>query len=117
LDAIGKSSEEIKAMQKALHTVYKILKGIDNYIKFIFLTGVSKFAGLSVFSALNNPDDITLSEEYAAICGITQEELESNFAEYNRRCGDETVQNPRKTVGRHPQMVQRLFVGRNNFRL
>ncbi|MDR0713374.1 MAG: ATP-binding protein [Bacteroidales bacterium] len=82
LDVMGKSSEEIKAMQETLHDVYKVMKGADEYIKFIFLTGVSKFAGLSVFSALNNPEDITLSEEYATLCGITQEELESNFPEH-----------------------------------
>jgi hypothetical protein len=82
LDAIGKSSEEIETLRKALHNIYKALKGADEHIKFIFLTGVSKFAGLSVFSALNNPKDITLSEKYAAVCGITQDELESNFAEY-----------------------------------
>jgi hypothetical protein len=82
LKTIGKSREEIKAVQDVLHDIYNVLKSADNYIKFIFLTGVSKFAGLSVFSALNNPEDITLTEEYAAICGITQEELESNFSEY-----------------------------------
>jgi hypothetical protein len=63
LDVMGKSSEEIQAMQKALHDIYKVMKGSDEYIKFIFLTGVSKFAGLSVFSALNNVKDITLAEE------------------------------------------------------
>jgi hypothetical protein len=82
LDAMGKSSEEIKAMQKALHNIYKVLKGADGDIKFIFLTGVSKFAGLSIFSALNNVTDITLSENYSTLCGITQEELESNFSEH-----------------------------------
>jgi hypothetical protein len=82
LDVIGKSSEEIKAVQDALHDIYSVLKGADEHIKFIFLTGISKFAGLSIFSALNSLKDITLSEEYAAICGITQEELESNFSEY-----------------------------------
>jgi Holliday junction resolvase-like predicted endonuclease len=46
------------------------------------LTGVSKFAGLSIFSALNNVKDITLSEDYAALCGITQNELESSFSEH-----------------------------------
>jgi hypothetical protein len=46
------------------------------------LTGVSKFSGLSVFSALNNINDITVDERYAAICGYTQEELERNFEEY-----------------------------------
>ncbi|MDR2643999.1 MAG: ATP-binding protein [Planctomycetaceae bacterium] len=82
LDAIGKPSEEIKVMQKTLHDIYKVLKGADEYTKFVFLTGVSKFAGLSIFSALNNVKDITLSEEYADLCGITQEELESNFSEH-----------------------------------
>jgi hypothetical protein len=82
LRSIGKSSEEIENMQKTLHKIYNVMKGSDNHIKFIFLTGVSKFAGLSIFSALNNPDDITLSEEYATICGITQEELETNFSEH-----------------------------------
>ncbi|MDR2344610.1 MAG: AAA family ATPase, partial [Planctomycetaceae bacterium] len=82
LDVIGKPSEEIKAMQKALHDIYKVMKGADGYIKFIFLTGISKFSGLSIFSALNNVTDITLDEEYSALCGITQEELENNFSEY-----------------------------------
>jgi hypothetical protein len=82
LDTIGKSSKEIEAMQKTLHNIYNVLKGSDEYIKFIFLTGVSKFSGLSIFSALNNPDDITLSKDYATICGITQEELENNFSEH-----------------------------------
>jgi hypothetical protein len=74
LDVMDKLGEELKAIQKVLHNICKVLKGDDNYIKFIFLTGVSKFAGISVFSALNNPEDITLSEEYAAICGITREQ-------------------------------------------
>jgi hypothetical protein len=49
---------------------------------------VSKFSGLSIFSALNNPQDITLREEYAAICGYTQKELESNFSEYIDRAAE-----------------------------
>jgi hypothetical protein len=89
LDVMGKSSEEIRAMQEALHDIYKVMKGADNYIKFIFLTGVSKFAGLSIFSALNNIKDITLSKEYAALCGITQEEMESNFQEHLSAAAEE----------------------------
>jgi hypothetical protein len=46
------------------------------------MTGVSRFTGLSVFSALNNLNDITMNNEYAGICGYTQEELESNFKGY-----------------------------------
>jgi hypothetical protein len=66
----------------AVHDFYQVMKGADEHIRFIFLTGVSKFSGLSVFSALNNPDDITMLDRYATICGYTQEELESNFPEY-----------------------------------
>ena len=69
-------------IRKTVHDFYRIMKGSDTDLKFIFLTGISKFTGLSVFSALNNLSDITLHEQYASICGYTQEELESNFSEY-----------------------------------
>jgi hypothetical protein len=49
LRTIGKSKEEMEDMQKTLHKIYNVMKGSDEYIKFIFLTGVLKFAGLSVF--------------------------------------------------------------------
>ncbi|MDR2140142.1 MAG: ATP-binding protein [Tannerella sp.] len=69
-------------IRTAVHDFYQVLKGSDMYLRFIFLTGVSKFSGHSIFSALNHPDDITLQKPYASICGYTQEELESNFSEY-----------------------------------
>jgi hypothetical protein len=65
-----------------LQTFYKVLKGSDEHLRFIFLTGVSKFAGVSIFSGINNLRDITLSEDYATICGYTQSELEDYFPEY-----------------------------------
>jgi hypothetical protein len=74
--------ETMKSIQKVLHDFYQVLKGADEHIRFIFLTGVSKFSGLSIFSALNNPRDISLSDDYAALCGYTQQELENNFTEY-----------------------------------
>jgi hypothetical protein len=73
---------DLKKIQDTVHDFYQVMKGADEYIKFIFLTGVSKFSGLSIFSALNNPDDITISNRFASLCGYTQEELESNFSEY-----------------------------------
>ena len=82
LDVMGKSHEALRAMQETLHDIYKVLKGAADCLQFVFLTGVSKFAGLSIFSALNNLKDISLDEEYATICGYTQQELESNFPEY-----------------------------------
>jgi hypothetical protein len=69
-------------IKTGVHDFYQVMKSSDNHIEFIFITGVSKFSGLSIFSALNNPRDITLDENYASICGYTQEELESNFSVY-----------------------------------
>ncbi|MDR1140106.1 MAG: AAA family ATPase, partial [Planctomycetaceae bacterium] len=73
---------QLKTIRTAVHDFYQIMKASDKHLKFVFLTGVSKFSGLSVFSALNNLDDITLRQKYATVCGYTQEELESNFSEY-----------------------------------
>ncbi|MDR0700689.1 MAG: ATP-binding protein [Tannerella sp.] len=72
----------LKPVRTAVHDFYQVMKGADEHLRFVFLTGVSKFSGLSIFSALNNLDDITLHEQYAAVCGYTQEELESNFSEH-----------------------------------
>jgi hypothetical protein len=82
LDAIGSSHEAITAMRKSLHDFYRILKAADEHLKFLFLTGVSKFSGLSVFSALNNLSDLTMDRRYASVCGYTQQELENYFHEY-----------------------------------
>jgi Holliday junction resolvase-like predicted endonuclease len=80
-DTLDKT-ERIDEIRKFLQSFYKILKAADEHLRFVFLTGVSKFAGVSVFSGLNNLNDITLDEKYASICGYTQPELESYFSEY-----------------------------------
>jgi hypothetical protein len=72
----------LDGIRTAVHDFYQVMKGADDYLRFIFLTGVSKFSGLSVFSALNNPNDITLDKNYASLCGYTQEELEYYFPDY-----------------------------------
>ena len=58
---------------------YGNLKSEDQYLRFAFITGVTRFDKVSIFSDLNNLRDISLSEDFTAICGITQEELELNF--------------------------------------
>ena len=63
-----------------LRAFYFNLKGCDAFIKFALLTGVTKFSKLSVFSDLNNLNDISMQREYGAICGITEEELARYFA-------------------------------------
>ncbi len=57
------------------------LKDLDKHIRFLFITGVSKFSKVSLFSGLNNLTDITVNEDFAALCGYTQQELEHYFGE------------------------------------
>jgi hypothetical protein len=63
-----------------LRNLYSVIKDSDAHIRFVFLTGVSKFSKVSLFSGLNNLRDITLSPEYSAICGYTEADLEQVFA-------------------------------------
>lgn len=69
-------------MRSGLRDFYSVIKDSDEYIRFAFLTGVSKFSKVSVFSGLNNLKDITLDPAYSTICGYTQNELETVFAGY-----------------------------------
>ncbi|KZX12532.1 putative AAA-ATPase [Methanobrevibacter curvatus] len=71
-----------KKNRDILAKFFKILKTNDEYIKFIFLTGVSKIANLSLFSGLNSPDDITLDDRFALLCGYSEDELKDYFKEY-----------------------------------
>ncbi|GHT78661.1 ATPase AAA [Bacteroidia bacterium] len=80
LDAIGKT--EAADIRAFLQGFYVVLKGSDDHLKFVFMTGVTKVAKVSIFSALNSLEDITLDERYASICGYTQEELERDFSEH-----------------------------------
>lgn len=68
--------------REELKSLYTVLKDNDSHIRFLFLTGVSKFSKVSVFSGLNNLNDISFSDKYASICGYTQEELEAYFEPY-----------------------------------
>ncbi len=69
-------------MREELKNFYSVIKGNDEYIKFVFITGVSKFSKVSLFSGLNNIEDITLNPNYATICGYTQNDVETSFAEH-----------------------------------
>ena len=64
-----------REMRDGLRNLYSVIKGADAYIKFAFITGVSKFSKINLFSGLNNLQDITLDERYATVCGYTDNEL------------------------------------------
>jgi hypothetical protein len=68
--------------REILKNFYSGLKSLDARIAFLFITGVSKFSRVSIFSDLNHLYDITLGEDYAAIAGYTHQELLENFENY-----------------------------------
>ena len=68
--------------RKTLSGFYGILKSMDPYLRMTFITGVSKFSKASIFSVLNNLNDITMSENYAEICGIPIKSLNEYFGEH-----------------------------------
>jgi hypothetical protein len=73
--------ELASANREVLHNLYMVLKAADANLRFVFLTGVSKFTKTSVFSSLNNLKDITLKREYANICGFTEDDFDNLFAD------------------------------------
>ena len=79
LDALGKP-EVARANRDALRGLYSAIKFSDAHVKFTFLTGVSKFSKVSLFSGLNNLKDITLDRRCSAICGYTDTDLDTVFA-------------------------------------
>ena len=78
-----------KANRDVLREFYGVVKNSDQLLEFVFITGISKFAKVSLFSHLNNLDDITLSPQYAALVGYTQAELELYFDDYLQACTEQ----------------------------
>lgn len=79
LDVLGTDIEEKN--RNTLKGLYGTFKAADEFLKFVLLTGVTKFSQISVFSGFNQPKDISLDSRYDALCGITEEELYSCFEE------------------------------------
>ena len=74
-----------KENQKIMKDFYSVLKPLSNQIRLLFITGVSKFSKVSIFSDLNHLDDLTLQPDYATLTGYTQEELEFYFEDYLKK--------------------------------
>ena len=79
LQTMGVDEALNEKYRNELKAFYSVIKTCDQYIRFAFLTGVTKFSKISIFSDLNNLKDISLHESYAGMCGISQKELETNF--------------------------------------
>jgi len=81
INFLGRDLEKAIHNRNLLREFYTVLKDLDAYIELVFLTGVSKFSKVGIFSGLNNLRDLTMDAQYATMLGYTQEELESNFVE------------------------------------
>ena len=84
-------TEQANAMRMALRAFYAPLKDCDPWLRFVFITGITKFSQLSIFSELNNLRRITMDPRFSAICGITEHELHTQWqgavADMSRRMG------------------------------
>ena len=78
----------LEEYRRTLKAFYGVLKSADRYLRFVFLTGVTKFAQVSVFSDLNQVNDISMDYAYNSLCGITKEELSSNFVPEIKNLGE-----------------------------
>ena len=75
----GSSMNIEKYNRELLKGFYSVFKEADDYLQFVFLTGVTKFSQVSVFSGFNQPDDISMTSRYETICGITEEEMKESL--------------------------------------
>ena len=101
--------QNLVALRRAMQNFYSPIKSLDPYLEFVFLTGITKFAQLSIFSELNNLFNISMYDKYSAICGISSEELHTQMlpdverlAEHLHLSVDETFERlKRKYDGYH----------------
>lgn len=91
IDFIETEEKNIAAANReVLKNFYSVLKGSDKYIRFVFITGVSKFSRVSIFSGLNNLYDITIDDNFSTLLGITHDELLANFSDRIDSLSDKT---------------------------
>ena len=103
---VADEEQNLPILRNVMYNFYSPLKACDPYLHFVFLTGITKFSQLSMSGTLNNMTNISMDKSYAAICGITQEEMAEQLLEYIRRLSDkmeipfdETVEKLRENYG------------------
>ena len=79
----------LPSLRQIMRNFYSPIKSLDPYLRFVFITGINKFAQLSIFSELNNLKNISMMPEYSAICGISQSEMENKMTEQIQTLADE----------------------------
>ena len=99
--------EQLEAMRTMLREFYQVLKDEGAYLRFVFITGVTKFSQLSIFSELNNLTQISMYDEYSGLCGITQEELDTVL----RPCVEEYARNLEITTDEAYALLKKNYDG------
>ena len=99
--------EQLEAMRSMMREFYQVLKDEGAYLRFVFITGVTKFSQLSIFSELNNLKQVSMLDEYSGICGITQEELDTVL----RPCVEEFAQNIEVSTDRAYTLLKKQYDG------
>ncbi len=100
--------KQAKVNQNIMRQFYSVLKSAEPFLRFFFVTGVSKFSKVSMFSELNNLKDITIHGDYATLVGYTQEELEYYFEDYLQLAQE-------KLKLERPDLLERMRVWYNGF--
>ena len=99
--------EQLEEMRMMLREFYQVLKDEGAYLKFVFITGVTKFSQMSIFSELNNLNQISMIDEYSGLCGITQEELDT----FLRPCVEEYASNLEMTTDEAYALLKAKYDG------
>ena len=94
----------VEAFRTALKSFYSVIKGMEAVLRFTFITGVSKFSKVSIFSDLNNLTDLTMDARAATLAGYTHEEVRANFADYLAALGEANGLTPEGAFDRVVQM-------------
>lgn len=87
LDVVHEDTS-LGVLREVMRNFYSPLKDSDRMLRFVFLTGITKFSQLSIFSELNNITNVSMDTEYAGICGITKEELVTEMHEDIQQMAD-----------------------------
>ncbi len=92
--------EQLPTLRNVMRNFYSPLKACDPYLRYVFLTGITKFSQLSIFSELNNIQNISMNKRYAAICGITEEEMRTQMDTDLQNFADELQVDKEEIVNR-----------------
>lgn len=109
INYIGKAIDKAYENRELLKSFYTVLKDLDSHLQLVFITGVSKFSKVGIFSGMNNLTDLSMHPQYATMLGYTQQELESNFAE-------ELSGSSQKLALSNPELLDKLRWWYNGYR-